>query len=871
MKKVILYLLFIPASLFCQVSDNFETANLKKWTESVAGHWKADSIGSISGKYSLHQIFDNPAAGTDQIGMPVTNLEPSMGITKWSFKIKHGYDPSASNNWGVFLISDDEPLSMIPGGKVNGFVIGVNLTGNDDTLRLWKIKNGTLSIVLNTGINWERNIGSKSPATVSVERSQTGLWKTGVFSSAGTIINTATGIDIELFNAEWFGVYYKYTSTCDRLLWVDDISIDGVYYEDKMPPEIIKCINDTYYSVVLTLNEEPAAGFFMASDFSWNGISQTARDAIKISPVSVRLLFDKRFINKTENNIIISSLCDRKGNCNNNVSVSFTPVWAEPGDVVISEIMADPVPAVSLPEREYLEILNRTDFQFNLKNWKLTSETSDAVFPETIIKPGERLIICQMQDTSLFTKYGRVTGVKSFPALTDAGRTIILSDSLGSLIHGVDYSSTWYGDDLKKDGGWSLEMIDPEFPFFSDGNWSASVSKFGGTPGSPNSVNRSNPDLTFKGIINAFPGDSSYLIVSFPEPVKNLAESVNGIKIDDNDIQSVHVSDPLMKEFVIKPFNPFIRHQQYSLKIPGTVTDFAGNFPEVGNFVFGMPEKTVKSDIVFNEILFNPLPGDADYIELYNSSEKIIDASELLLVSVNEMGNYSSTITLSSVNRVILPGSFYVITTDRKALLNRYFSSCEKNIFQVSQLPSMPDDKGHLILFNRELELIDEVSYNEKMHYSLLSGHEGISLEKIRPSVLSSDPANWHSASETAGWGTPGAPNSIYSEKQVTDDRVVFSSTRITPDNDGHEDLLVIDLNLKGMGNIVSVTIYDETGNFIRKLANNLLAGSTAAITWDCTAKDGSLVNTGIYIILITVFDDTGKTVKWKRVCAVIR
>ena len=105
--------------------------------------------------------------------------------------------------------------------------------------------------------------------------------------------------------------------------------------------------------------------------------------------------------------------------------------------------MADPVPAVSLPEREYLEILNRTDFQFNLKNWKLTSETSDAVFPETIIKPGERLIICQMQDTSLFTKYGRVTGVKSFPALTDAGRTIILSDSLGSLIHGVDYSSTW--------------------------------------------------------------------------------------------------------------------------------------------------------------------------------------------------------------------------------------------------------------------------------------------------------------------------------------------------------------------------------------------------------------------------------------------
>ena len=871
MKKVILFLLFIPASVFSQVSDNFETGNLKKWTESIAGHWKADSIGPLSGKYSLHHVYDNPAAGTDQIGIPVTNLEPSMGLTKWSFKIKHGYDPSASNNWGVFLISDNEPLFMIPGSKVNGFVIGVNLTGYDDTLRLWKVKNGTLTTVLNTGINWERNIGSKSQVAVNVERSQEGIWKTSVFSSGGALINTASSTDNELFKAEWFGICYKYTSSCDRLLWVDDISIDGVFYEDKVPPEIIKCINDTYSSIELTLNEEPSADFFLASNFSLNGTTEKADDVIKVNPLFVRLTFEKHFINKTENNLVISSLCDKAGNCNKNVSVSFTPVWAETGDVIISEIMADPLPSVSLPEREYLELLNKTNFQFNLKNWKLISETSNAVFPETIFKPGELIIICQTQDTSLFKKYGRVTGVKSFPALTDAGRLIVLSDSLGNLIHGVDYSSTWYGDDLKKNGGWSLEMIDTQFPFFSEGNWTASVSKWGGTPGNPNSVNHSNPDLSFTGIINAFPGDSSYLRVSFSEPVKNLAESDGGIRINGYGIQSVLVNDQLMREFIIKPDNPFIRHKQYTLSIPGTVTDFAGNYPEVRSFTYGIPEKFVKSDIVFNEIMFNPLPGDADYIELYNSSEKVIDASELFLVSVNGSGNNSLPVSLSGNNRVILSGSFYAVTTDRKSILNRYFSANEKNIFQISQLPSMPDDKGHLLLFNRELELIDEVSYNEKMHYSLLSGYEGISLEKIRPTAPSCDPENWHSASEASGWGTPGAQNSVFSEKPVTDDRVVFSSTRISPDNDGNEDLLVIDLNLKGMGNIVSVSVYDETGIFIRKLANNLLAGSMATITWDGTANDGSLVNSGIYIILISVYDDTGKTVKWKKVCAVVR
>ena len=871
MKKVILFLSFIPVPLFCQVTDNFETGSLKLWVESVTGHWKADTTGSLSGKYSLHHVFDNPAAGTDQIGIPVTSLKPSMGMTKWSFKIRHGYDPSSSNNWGIFLIADNVPSSMVPGGPVNGFVIGVNLTGNDDTLRLWKVKNGAFSAVLNTGVNWERNIGSKAPATVNVERSQTGIWKTTVSSPGGTLLNTASGTDAELFNAEWFGVYYKYTATCDKLLWVDDISIDGVFYEDKEPPEIRKCMYYSYYSVDLTLNEEPAAAFFSAANFSLNNSSETAQSILKLSPLSIRILFGNSFTNKSENSLIISSLCDKAGNCIQNVPVRFTPVWAEPGDVVISEIMADPVPSVTLPEKEYLEIVNRTAFQFNLKNWKLTSDVSSSIFPETIINPGEQMIICQIQDTLIFSKYGRVTGVKSFPTLTDAGRLIVLSDSSGNLIHGVDYSSEWYRDDRKKDGGWSLEMIDTGFPFFSDGNWIASVSGNGGTPGRPNSVNHSNPDISFKGIVNAFPGDSSYLTVAFSEPVKNLTDLLSGIRINNNGIQSVYASDLLMREFIIKPVNPFYRFQEYTLSIPRTVTDFAGNFPDVSSFTFGIPGKAVKGDIIFNEILFNPLPGDADYIELYNSSEKIIDAAELLLVSVNESGNYSSPVSLSANKRCILPGSFYVITTDRDALLNRYFSSCQENIFQVSQLPSMPDDKGHLILFNRQLDLIDEVSYNEKMHYSLLSGNEGIALEKVRPSVLSSDPKNWHSASEASGWGTPGAPNSIYSKQPVTDDRVVLSSTRITPDNDGYEDLLVIDLKFDGNGNAVTVIVYDETGGFVCKLADNLFAENHASVTWDGTGANGSLVNSGIYIFLISVFDDTGKTERWKKVCAVIR
>ncbi len=82
---------------------------------------------------------------------------------------------------------------------------------------------------------------------------------------------------------------------------------------------------------------------------------------------------------------------------------------------------------------------------------------------------------------------------------------------------------------------------------------------------------------------------------------------------------------------------------------------------------------------------------------------------------------------------------------------------------------------------------------------------------------------------------------------------------------------LVIDLKLAGIGNVVSIIVFDETGHFVKKLTDNLFAGSEATVVWNGTGDDEKLVSTGIYIILISVFDDKGKVEKWKRVCTVIR
>ncbi|MBK7629075.1 MAG: lamin tail domain-containing protein [Bacteroidales bacterium] len=872
MKKVILLVLFMPFSAYGQVIENFESGAINNWFQSSESRWKADTEGALSGKYSLHHSYDNPDAGIDRIGMQVKNLHLTEGNTKWTFQIRHGYDPSSSNNWAIFLMSDREPGNMSIDEGTNGYALGVNLTGYDDTLRIVKVKGAVISTIVNCRLNWQTAIGSAESAIIEVERSPDGYWGVSVYRSNRTLLKQAYGTDKEIFSPVWFSVWYKYSSTRDRLLWVDEVKIEGVFYEDTESPFIISSEESGKNSVILVLSEQPVDESLVPENFSLNTIENRGLNVIKRSPLIYEITFANSLINKSLNVLIINRLCDKSGNCSADLSVTFTPVWAETGDVVISEIMADPFPEISLPPKEYLEVTNRTKYSFNLKNWNLSAGDQNYLLAEKVLEPGEILILCLLADVPQFSKFGRVLGLKQFPALTDGGRLLCLSDSTGTLIHGVDYSSEWYEDELKSNGGWSLEMIDIDFPFFAEGNWGASASRKGGTPGSVNSISGNNPDRKFYGVLNVFPEDSASIRINFSEPVFGFDNSSRIIRIEGDEIFDISRTDPLFREFLVNPGTYLKSGKIYQIGISDEIKDFAGNPLEKKTCSFGIAEPSLQGDVLFNELMFNPLQGDADYIELFNNSEKVVDVSRLQIVSVNdEAGDTSQLYPVSMESRCLLPGEYFTITTEKEMIANRYFSSGNEFIYEVGNMPAMNDDKGHLILYNRELDKIDEVFYNEKMHFSLLSDFEGVALEKTAPGLKSEEAVNWHSAAESSGWGTPGAPNSIFSVIPVTTDKIAFSSSRITPDSDGNEDLLIISFNLTGNGNVISVTVFDETGNYIKKVASNLLTAPDAAILWDGTADDGSPVRTGIYIIYITLYNDSGKTQKWKKVCTVLR
>ncbi|HEX2969501.1 MAG TPA: lamin tail domain-containing protein [Bacteroidales bacterium] len=868
MKKVIFVLIFIPYLASSQIVDDFESGKVSDWVQYPEGRWKAENASAISGSFSLHHVFDNTESGNDRVAQEIRYIHPDEGSVIWSFSIKHGYDPSSTNNWAVFLVSEQDPVNMFA-PTCNAYLIGVNISGSDDTLRLVRMINGNNTNVVNCGINWQTDIGITTAARISVTRNASGVWKVEIFKITGELLKASEGTSADLPDFRWFGIAYRYSSTKDRLLWIDDVLLSGVFYQDTIPPSVKEYNISGNNSIEICLSEEPSEGTMTAGLFTLeNGASAISVE--KLSSLKYNIVFADDFSNKKRDTLYISGLCDITGNCSDRIGLDFMALRPDPGDIIISEIMADPVPSVSLPEAEYIEITNLTDYSFNTKNWTVQSGDQSYLFTERVLKPREIVILCHKSDTLAFCKYGSVYGFSSFPALPDNSRLISISDSAGILVHGVEYSQSWYNNDLKSEGGWSLEIIDPDFPFYYEDNWTASSSKTGGTPGKKNSASEENRDISFKGLINTFPEDSLHLTLTFSEPVNYTGNSVKPA-IEKYEVLEIHCSDKLFRSFYITVNKPFLPGEVNAVIFPEGIHDFAGNEAEIKEFKFGLTEQATNGDILFNEILFNSIVEGTEYIEFYNSSDKVIDASRLFLVSVSENGDTSDLLRVSEEHRCILPSTHYAITEKKEDVEQCFISGNSEFIFSVNDFPSLPDAKGHLLLLNRELDFIDEVLYDEKMHYSLLDNKSGISLEKTDPLLSSIQPDNWHSASATSGGGTPGSQNSVYQETPVTEEEIVLSSSKITPDSDGIDDILTIRMNFPGDGYIVSASVFDETGSLKKRIASNLLAGPSDTIIWDGTADDGSALSSGIYIIFVTYYNDAGETGRWKKICTVLR
>ena len=162
------------------------------------------------------------------------------------------------------------------------------------------------------------------------------------------------------------------------------------------------------------------------------------------------------------------------------------PAAAAPTDVVISEIMFNPVSGVD--GDEFIEIANPGTTVVDISGWCFTKGITFC-FPgtggsgTTTFPAGGRLVLAsdaaRFQVTYGFAPAGVYTGT-----LSDGGETVALATDVGGLtvIDTVKYSDHDPWPTTTDGTGPSLELIDPTQDNTNPIDWAASVSD-GGTPG----------------------------------------------------------------------------------------------------------------------------------------------------------------------------------------------------------------------------------------------------------------------------------------------------------------------------------------------------------------------------------------------------
>jgi len=859
--SLIVSLLASWIGIFAQLQDDFTDGD---FTQNPI--WSGNTpVFEVNSSEQLHLV--STGSDTSYLSTPSSVIRDS----EWSFYVKLSFNTSSNNYSRVYLASDNADLK----GSLNGYYVQIGNTA--DNVSLWRQDGNSLVSIIDGTIASTGN--SVNQLNIKVNCDPNGIWSLYADDQAGVNYSLeGTVLDTTYTTSSYFGVFCKYTSSNSTKFYFDNFYVGNVQY-DTVPPEItdVKVIADNQLRLSFNENVGLSSAQNTQNYIIDGGIGNPSIIARSTSDNSVvdiylasSLTYDFAY------NVIVTGVKDIAGNAMNSMSLPFRWYYLKKGDVVINEIMADPAPAIGLPDAEYIELYNNSSVKVNIKDWILTIGTSDKILPEASILPDSYLIIGSQSDEALLSSYGDFVGLSSF-SLTNSGTDLLLKTDSSKLMHYVSYNDSWYQNSAKQDGGWSLEQIDPENSCGGINNWKASVNLNGGTPGAANSIKASNPDILAPEIDRVVVVNNQTLQLFWNESVDStiaLNKQLYSVSDGIGNPSLVNASYPDYKSYTLQISSPLQSGIIYNLTVSSGISDCAGNVTTT-EFVlpFGMSEFPDSNDVLINEVLFNPKNDGVDYVEIYNNSEKIIDLKFLRLANWSDADQtYSNIEEISPDGYQIFPKSYYVLTTSSAKVKDQYFVLEPKQMVNMASFPSMNNTSGNVYLITNSLQLIDGMNYTEAMQYALINNPEGISLERISFDASGFETSNWRSAAvpgrNAEGFGgTPTYVNSQSYTGEASADIWSRSPEIFSPDNDGLEDFLEISYNLPEGGYSANIMIYDASGKLVRNLTNGEFLGQSGHIIWDGINNNNQKANIGIYIIYIETFNLDGDVQHSKLTC----
>jgi hypothetical protein len=566
----------------------------------------------------------------------------------------------------------------------------------------------------------------------------------------------------------------------------------------------------------------------------------------------------------------------------NDTSHLIVNIQCMKGDLLINEIMYAPTG----DEPEWVEFYNVSPDSINLKNWKVSDSnvSTKSVISQSdrIIAPGSYLVVAKDVNFSAMHP-DFISVVANFSALNNTTPdAVVLYDALSRSIDSVMYQPNWGGQNGK-----SLERIDVYTSSISAANWGTSQDSSGCTPGNTNSIMRLDYDLAIRNLTQTRIVSAGKMIPVINVTVYNIgrktidsiiiyfyANSSRNMYPDTSELlQSVFSAQRIFAgdSLLISESLPQLSSGEMSVVV------VAENWRDerLSNNIDSITIKTgcEPHSLIINEIMYDPLDGQNEWLELYNRSTQPINLAHW---------TFNDKPTLSSVNSFVISDSSMMIQPGGFAVVAAESSVC--NIFTNLRSPhpdislsilnhsggfGLNNDGDAVVLKDLTGQTIDSVAYLPQWHHPDVVDTRGRSLERINPNIETNDPRNWSTCTNVVG-GTPGKINSVMTTSAANNSTISVSPNPFSPDGDGFEDYCIIHYSFSIPASMLNVRIYDIKGRCIRTLASCEFVGAKGEIIWDGFDESRQRARIGVYIVYVEATDRSSGRVEHAKAVAVV-
>ncbi|MCH8942829.1 MAG: lamin tail domain-containing protein [Bacteroidetes bacterium] len=787
---------------------NTGTQSAGNYSIEIFNDTNFDLIGALSEKI-FSQLFTNLSPNDSTIVNTVIS-NPSTGVINLIAKVNYTNDEDTTNNSKIITINVFPILHLFSDIVINEIMYApssgqtewvelYNRTDSSVNLNGWSFSDNNTTV---TFVNTDVNIPSKSFVVLSKDSTVLTNYsipvKLVVFSNMPTLNNSGDAVVIKdsldilidslTYSRSWGGDNGKSLERIDiddsstkQSNWGTSISSNeatpglknsltpfdndlAVTLLTHSPELIIEGNNVNVSATIKNVGKISASSFAvnLYNDSNFDNVA-SANELIFTQNYSNLIIGDSVIVNHTINsiqagnyNIIAEVDFTSDEDTSNNKSIDNFIVVREPNtfnNIIINEIMYSP----SSTQNEWIELYNRSDSVINIRNWSLSDNgtTVSITNKDFILAPKSFVVLSQ--DSSLlniFTNSIQLLIIPNMPSLNNSGDAVIIHDSLGLLIDSLSYFSTWGGDNGK-----SLERIDPNVSSILQSNWGTSNNLLGATPGGINSLTQKDFNIGVSEVIfnpeKPFVGDNVDISAIVNNTGKNTV--LYSLQLFE-DINSDLFPDVLLETKSNLTINPtenkteFFNYQITNLQnkrefIVKAVLANDQDTTDNSKYISIEPGYP-KSTILINEIMYTPVGGEPEWVEIYNTSS---DSINLFHWTITD--RFATPVSAIINENVFIPPKSYLVVARDSSIFN--FHKAVPSKLVILNLPGLNNDADGVVLRDDRNLTIDSVLYNNSW-----GGTSGYSLERKDFSVASNLSGNWSSSTDNE-MSTPGRINSI--------------------------------------------------------------------------------------------------------------